>query len=94
MDKAFIFDRSGTLSDNFHSFCQVCTIVFSELGKENISPEEIRSTFTTPYMKFRNMYFPDLTKERQDELYKKYIHQVDDAEIYPGVMEMIHILYE
>ena len=94
MNKAFIFDRSGTLNDNFHCFCQVCTLIFQELGKAPISNEEIRQHFTLPYMKFWNFYFPDLSKENQDELYKKYIHQVDSAEIYDGVDEIITLLHE
>jgi len=94
MYKAFIFDRSGTLSDNFHSFCQVCTLLFKEQGKGPISDDEVRATFTLPYMKFWNAHLPDLSIEKQNELYEKYIHQVDEADIYPGVAEMIILLHE
>lgn len=94
MNKTFIFDWSGTLSNNFHCFCQVCDLVFPELWKNTISSEEIKQNFTLPYMKFWNLYFPDLSKERQDEMYRKYIHQVDEAKIYDGVAEMITLLYK
>lgn len=93
MNKAFIFDRSGTLNDNFHSFCQVVDRIFLEKGKEPISPDEIRMTFTLPYMKFRNTHIPGYTKAEQDEKYNKHIHSVDPAEIYAGVFDLLHALH-
>ena len=92
MNKAFIFDWSGTLSDNFHCFCQVCNLMFQELGKETISEKEIRSNFTIPYMKFWNKYFPDLSKEKQCMLFEKYIHKVDEPELFTKVDEIIKLL--
>ncbi|MCX6823645.1 MAG: HAD family hydrolase [candidate division SR1 bacterium] len=94
MNKSCIFDRSGTLNDNFHRFCQTCDLIFKEFNKEPISQEEIRMTFTLPYMKFWNTHLPDLSKEKQDELYKKFIHQVGEAEVYKGVFDMMIWLYE
>ncbi len=94
MQKAIIFDWSGTLSDNFHCFCEVCDLMFNELGREKISPEEIRLNFTLPYMKFWNHYFPDLSKELQCELYEKYIHQVSEPKLYDGVEDFIKKLKE
>lgn len=88
-NKAFIFDWSGTLSDNTHLFYKVCGLIFKELGAKPISIEEIRLNFTLPYMKFWNKYFPDLTRERQCKLYEKYMHQVGEAKIYKGVKEII-----
>ncbi len=92
MKKAFIFDWSGTLSDDFHGFCQLCDLMFRKLGKQPISEKEIRLNFTLPYMKFWNKYFPDLSKEKQCILYEKYIHQVDEPELYPKVDEVIELL--
>lgn len=92
MNKAFIFDWSGTLSDNFHCFCQVCNLMFQDLGKNPILKKEIKLNFTLPYMKFWNRYFPDLSKERQCILYEKYIHKVDKPELYPKVEEVIRFL--
>ena len=56
MKKTIIFDWSGTLSDNFSSFCQVCDLMFLEFGKPSISQEEIRLNFTLPYMKLSKNY--------------------------------------
>ncbi len=91
-NKAFIFDWSGTLSDNFHLFCKVCDLIFSELGTKPISATEIRQNFTLPYMKFWNRYLPELSKEKQDDLYTKYIHKVGEPELYKNVKEIISFL--
>lgn len=93
MQKAFIFDWSGTLINNFHCFCRVCNIMFRELGKEPITEDEIRLNFTMPYMKFWNKYFPNLSKEKQDGLYEKYIHLVGEPELYKQTDEIIKYLY-
>jgi len=93
MNKAFIFDWSGTLNDDFHCFCQVCDLIFAEYGIETLSKEEVRSNFETPYMKFWNKYIHDLSKEKQCELYEKYIHQVDEPIVYPKVVEIIQSLH-
>lgn len=65
-----------------------------ELGKEPISPDEIRRNFTLPYMKFWNKYFPNLTKEEQGALYEKYIHMVGEPELYEQTPNVIHFLNE
>ena len=93
MNKAFIFDWSGTLNDNFHCFCLVCNLMFQELEKQPISEKEIRLNFTLPYMKFWNKYFPDLSKEKQCLLYEKYIHQVDEPKLYKNVDGIINFLH-
>lgn len=92
MNKVFIFDWSGTLSDNFHCFCKVCDLIFLELGEKPISEEEVRLNFTLPYMKFWNKYFPDLSREKQCVLYEKYIHQVDEPRLYPKIKEVMELL--
>ena len=93
VNKACIFDWSGTLSDNFHLFCKVCDLFFVELGKEPISVDEIKKNFTLPYMKFWNRYFPDLTREKQCRLYETYIHQVGEPTLYNNVDEIIYFLH-
>lgn len=91
-NKAFIFDWSGTLNDNFHLFSKVCDLIFAELGRESITEDEIKAHITVPYMKFWNRYFPDLTKEKQYELYEKCIHQVGEPELFKKVDEVISFL--
>lgn len=93
MNRGFFFDWSGTLSNNFHSFYEVCVLMFKELGREAPRVEDVRYQMTAPYMKFWNRYFPDLPKERQDELYEKYIHQVFDPDLYEGAKETVEHLH-
>jgi len=93
-NKAFIFDWSGTLSDSFHLFCKVCDLMLAEFGVKPISPAEIKSSFDNPYMKFWNKHLPELTKEKQDILYKKYIHQVGEAAVYENSKEIISYLHD
>ena len=84
-----IFDWSGTLSNSVESFRQVCDLMFVALGRAPISLDEIRQEFTIPYMVFWNKYFPDLTKEAQDKLFRKCIAEVDSPKIYDGVKETL-----
>lgn len=93
MKKTLIFDWSGTLSNNITSFHQVYELMAKELGGKSLALDEIKNTFTLPYMKFWNTHFPNLTKEKQNELYGKFIHEVDNAKLYPTTYETIQHLY-
>src|SRR5680860_1170732 len=92
MSKAFIFDWSGTLSDNFHCFVKVCELIFKDAGLKTLLAAEIRLQFDTPYMKFWGQYFPGQTQIEHHLIYEKYIHQVGNPELYPGVPEIINYL--
>lgn len=93
MNKSFIFDRSWTLSNNFDCFFKVCNTIFKELDHKPISKEEIKLNFTIPYMNFWNKYIPELSKEKQDLLYEKYIHRVWKNKLYPNVKKVIKKLH-
>ena len=93
MNKAFIFDWSGTLSNNIHCFQKVCDIIFEMYGKHTITRQELRENFTLPYMLFWNKYIPEMSVERQKELYLKYIHEVGEPELFPRVKEIITYLH-
>lgn len=93
MNKGFIFDWSGTLCDSFSNLCQTCDNMFKELGRDPIMPDEIRQNMTSPYMKFWNKYFPDLTRAKQDLLFKKYFSQTATPDLFAGVPEMIERLH-
>ena len=45
-------------------------------------------------MKFWNKFLPDLSKEKEDELYEKYIHEVGEPKIFPNVDSAINFLYK
>lgn len=92
MNKTFIFDWSGTLSDNFHYFVKVCALMFKEYGLSPILEDEIRLNFDTPYMKFWNKYLPNQTQAEHHRLYEKLIHQVGEPTLYPGVEDIVRYL--
>ncbi|EKD56630.1 MAG: hypothetical protein ACD_58C00131G0005 [uncultured bacterium] len=93
-NKAFIFDWSGTLSNNMHLFFNVVNSIFKDLGGKPLSQKEIKLNFTLPYMKFYNKYFPNLTRKKQCILYEKYIHQSSDQlgepKLYKNVKKIIN----
>jgi len=89
MQKAIIFDWSGTLSDNFLLFCKVVDKMHFYFGKEPISIQEVKDTFTIPYMKFWNYHFPELSKAEQDVLYRKFIQEVGSPNAFFGVKEVL-----
>jgi len=93
MIKSIIFDWSGTLSDNFHLFCKVVEKICEVKGKTPLSIEEIRETFDLPYMKFWNKHFPKMTKEEEEKLYSKYIHQIGTPDVFPQVSETLQKLH-
>jgi len=68
-------------------------MVFKKLGREVISLEEVRRNFTIPYMVFWNKYFPNLSKEKQCEMYEEAIHKVDKAKLYDNVKETLQKLH-
>jgi phosphoglycolate phosphatase-like HAD superfamily hydrolase len=90
--RAVIFDWSGTLSNNVDIFVKVCELMFKELGKEPLSKKELKDNFTLPYMSFWNKYFPDLTKEKQDQLFRKYVYQFENAKLYGSVIQILDFL--
>ena len=55
--------------------------IFKEIRGKGISLDEMRLELTLPYMNFWNKYFPDLTKEKCDELFSQ--HMVSIKSITP-----------
>jgi len=96
MFKTLIFDRSGTLKDNFEWFVELVGMMCVEFGGEPLSAETIRQEFTLPYMKFWNKFFPDLKKEDQDPVYLKNVDKPDASSIklFDGVKEFLDRMKE
>jgi phosphoglycolate phosphatase len=92
MSKNIIFDWSGTLSNNLHSFQYVCRNIFQQYGLKEISLDEIRRNFELPYMKFWNKYLPDISREIHEKEYRHFIHKADPAFLYEGVEDVLKSL--
>ena len=83
MISSIIFDRSGTLSNNITAFKEFCDLVFKLYNRRPLSLQEIQENFETPYMKFRNKYIPELSKEDQDKLFIESMPQLSPKQLYP-----------
>ncbi|MFW5746220.1 MAG: HAD family hydrolase [Nanoarchaeota archaeon] len=92
--EALIFDWSGTIYDNVQDFyTQFVVQMFQLHNKTPISFQEFQENFTIPYMRFWNKYFPTLTKEEQNALYKKLMPH-DCGKPYPDVGKTLSKLRE
>lgn len=67
--------------------------MFQRLGAEPISLDQIKREFDTPYMKFWNRHFPNLSHEDEKKLFLEALSQVPSARMYDGVKELLHSLY-
>lgn len=91
--KNFIFDWSGTLSNDFDSVYETTMLVMDKLIKKTITKEEYRREFKLPYMDFWNKYISGLDVEDCDRLYLEEAKKVSDPVIYPNVREIITRLF-
>lgn len=94
MKPAFIFDWSGTLSDYFDIWLGVCNSILKEFNHRPLSAKEAKETFTIKYMEFYGRYIPEMTEEKQAELYEKHVHLAQLPEIFPGAIETIKTLHQ
>ena len=96
MTKNIIFDWSGVVKDAVKSHLWVVNKMFKELGRKEISMEEMRKNWKQPYMHFYNKYVPDLTLEEEQRAYKEIILSQDSpkSEAYPGIIDVIKKLKE
>jgi len=92
MIKNIIFDWSGTLNDHTDSHYEVCCYIFRALGMEPISKELYRKEITVHYMKFWHKYVPEVTKEKQNELYLEGMKTIESPRLFEGVKEFLESL--
>lgn len=83
--KNVIFDWSGTLSNDFDMAYDAAVLIFKKMNHKPISRDTFKREMRQPYMDFWNDYFPDLTQEKQDEMFKEATSKVKQPVIYPGV---------
>lgn len=88
-----IFDWSGVVSDDFAIVYEACMHTFDRFNAPRISIEKARREFEIPYMNFWHRYFPDLTKEEQDSIYVNALNQLESAQIYHGMKQVLGSFY-
>ena len=95
MFKSVIFDWSGVVKDAVDAHLWVVNRMLEELGGKEITLEELKENWEQPYMIFWGKYFPDLTLEKEQELYFKTIVRTDcpKSNSYNGITAFIKKLY-
>lgn len=58
-----------------------------------LSEEQVKEKITGHYMDFWNHYFPEMTKDEQNKIYIKFIHEGKEADLYNGVKETLQKLH-
>ena len=91
--KNFIFDWSGTVSDDLHLVHAAAMHVFRAYDMPEISLEEFRREFEYPYMPFYHKYNTDITQEMANQVYLKVIHEVGEPIVYPGADDVLAQLH-
>jgi pyrophosphatase PpaX len=96
MKKNIIFDWTGVIKDSVKSHLWIVNKIFKELGGKEISLEELKENWEQPHMNFYNRYIPDLTFEKEEEIYKKAILDKDcpKSKAFPGIIDFIKRLKE
>lgn len=96
--KNFIFDWSGTLSDDYSIVYDVSMMIFDYFRIPHISKEQYRKEFKLPYMDFWNMYLPELGIEEErklfDKCYAEYFDKHGHPKPIPGSIDIITKMYE
>lgn len=89
MIKNIIFDWSGVVRDALDSQLYAVNKIFRTFGIKEISSEELRENWEQPHMNFYNKYLPNLTSEKQDEIYKQAMSEYGPSNAYPDMPELI-----
>jgi HAD superfamily hydrolase (TIGR01509 family) len=89
MFQNIIFDWSGVINDNAYSIYQTHMDIFRSFNAKEISFEEFKKEWMAPYMKFYNKFLPEVTREQQEEGYKKAIVKFDQNKPYEGIPELL-----
>lgn len=89
MIKNIIFDWSGVINDSAENNLLVTNEILKEFGAREISIEEFKNTWEQPYIRFYNIYLPNITVEEVRNSYKKYFLKYLKPKLYPEIDEVI-----
>ena len=84
-----VFDWTGVIKDAVHEHLRVVNRMFEELEVPPLSLDELKETWKQPYMDFYKTHLPDLTMERQKEVYFKAFSEVSGAKAYEGMVKLL-----
>jgi len=94
--KNIIFDGSGVIKDALCAHLWVVNKMIVDLGGNEISIEEFKQKWEEPYINFWNHYYPELTHEKEHELYSKFIlsKECPASNATTGIIDLIKKLKE
>ena len=101
--EAIMFDLDGTLwdaTDNIIKAWDKAIGEFDELKDRQISEKELQSVFGMPMDTITDILFPELSKERQDEVMQRCCEVENDylnehgGVLYPGLLDTLKKLCE
>jgi len=94
MFKNIIFDWSGVVKDNTLDQLEVVNKIFIKFGAEAISLEEFKENWVQPYMLFYNKYLPDISREEEQDAFRKFVLECPKSNPYGGIVDLIKKLKE
>jgi len=89
-----VFDWSGTLCDNREQFYRVYQQMFKACGKPVPTNDWIHQHYVSPYMNFWNAHVPELTHEKESQLYEQFMAAESPAGPYPGAAATLERLQQ
>jgi len=91
MFKNIIFDWSGVIKDALDAHLWVVNRIIEELGGKAISIEEFKKNWEEPYMNFWRTYYPELTYEKEHEMYSRFIlsNECPESTSCLGIVDVI-----
>jgi len=95
--KNVIFDWSGVVKDATESHVWVINKMIEKFGgSRQMTLFELRENWEQPYMRFWNKIYPELTLEKEQQLYREVIldNSCPECGPYEGIVEVIKNLKE
>ena len=90
MIRNIILDWSGTVVDDLDAVLQATNDVFREFGRAEISRDDFRAEFTSPFARFYERFLPDVPIEKIDEIYhRQFKVRREEVNLLPGVRDFL-----
>lgn len=92
MTKNIIFDWTGVIKDSSIFHFEMVNKMLEYFGLEKKPVEQLKDEWSEPYMTFWNKFLPNLTKEEQNVVYKKFVIENPNVKEYSGISDLIRKL--
>lgn len=92
MIKNIIFDWSGVINDNVLTGLTAINYILKHFGVKEITAEEMKREWIQPYPLFYEKFVPNLTLEKEQELYKiayPDAKKIVPTRCYPGMESVL-----